>query len=269
MEDRLLKVGGGQIAVKISGTGTPPVVCLSSAGGAHEQWAEFIPLMQPVTSCVTYGRPGLGGSDPLPPEMATILRGGRWAAEQLRAVLQTAGFTPPYVLVTGSIGGFIADQYAALWPEDVAGLVLIDPTHWIPISGFIERDDQLILDSEQGGIHFSWRQSFAEIAEARPSNQGRTVVLSSAVGRWLRNDPAPWQPLSLAEVDQIWQTKQQEWAERLSAVQVVADTGGHLVHLEQPELAAHVVRAVVEAARENREVHLDPASVAEAGGKIV
>src|SRR5215217_4791602 len=235
MEDRLLKVGDGQVAVKISGTGTPPVVCLSSAGGAHEQWVEFMQLMQPVTSCVSYGRPGLGGSDPLPPETAVIPRGGRWAAEQLRTILQTAGFVPPYVLVTGSVGAFIADQYAALWPDEVAGLVLIDPTHWTPITCLTERDD-LIEDSEQGGIQFSWSQSSAEIAEARPSNQGRTVVLSAAIGRWLRNDPQPWHhPLSLAEVDEIWQGKQQEWVERLSAVHVVADAAGHLVHMEEPK----------------------------------
>jgi pimeloyl-ACP methyl ester carboxylesterase len=268
-EDRLLDVEGHRIAIKVSGAGAPPVVCLSSAGDAHDQWAKFVPLVQPVTSCITYGRPGLGGSDPLPTAIAAVPRGGRWAAEQLRALLQEANLAPPYVFVTGSIGAFIADQYAAQWPDEAAGLTLIDPTHWSPITGLVERDD-LIPDGGPDGIQFSWRQCYAELAEARPSGQGRSVVLSSAVGRWLRNDPAPWHhPLSLAELDQAWQEKQRQWVERLSAVQVIADTAGHLVHQEQPELAADVVRAVVAAAREGRDVHLDPLSVTASGGQIV
>ncbi len=267
-EDRLLDVAGHRVAIRLAGAGAPPVVCLSSAGGAHEQWERFVPLMQAATSCITYGRPGLAGSDPLPADIAAVPRGGQWAATHLRDLLQAAHLDPPFVLVTGSVGGFIADQYAAQWPDEVAGLVLIDPTHWSPIRGIAEEDD-LFPDGGPEGIQFSWRQCFNELAEARPSVGGRVVVLSAAVGRWLRNDPAPWHhPLSLAEVDQLWQDKQRQWAERLSAVQVIADTAGHLVHREQPELAAHVVLAVVAAVREGRDVRLDARSVAAVGGRI-
>jgi pimeloyl-ACP methyl ester carboxylesterase len=268
IEDRLVDVDGRRVEIRISGGGAPPVVCLSSAGGAHDQWAEFVPLVQPVTTCITYGRPGLGRSDPLPAEIATIRRGGRWAAEHLRAVLQAADVAPPYLFATGSIGAWLGDQFAAQWPDEVAGLVLIDPTQWTPIPR-IERDD-LLPDGGPGCIQFSWEQSFAELAEARPTIRGRLVVLSAAVGRWLRNTPAAWhEPLTLTEVDQIWQEKQLQWVERLAAVRVIADTAGHHVHLEQPELAAHVVRAVVAAAREDRAVQLDPAAVAAAGGTLV
>ncbi len=268
-EERLVEVLGRRVALRITGEGAPPVVCLSSAGGAHDQWAEFVTLAQSATTLITYGRPGLGGSDPLATEMAGVPRGGKWAAEHLRTLLHAAGVAPPYVLVTASIGAFIADQFAARWPGEVEGIMLIDPTHWSPIAGLFERDD-LVPDGEHGSIQFSWRRSYAEIAEARPTSRGRSVVLSAAIGRWLRNEPAPWhEPLTLTEVDQIWQEKQREWVERLGAVHVIADTAGHLVHREQPELAAHVMRAVVAAVREERDVQFDPTAVAAAGGALV
>lgn len=57
-EHRLLDIDGRRVAIGISGAGAPPVVCLSSSGGAHEQWAQFVPPVQSATTCVTYGRPG-------------------------------------------------------------------------------------------------------------------------------------------------------------------------------------------------------------------
>jgi hypothetical protein len=94
------------------------------------------------------------------------------------------------------------------------------------------------------------------------------VVLSAAVGRWLRNQPSDWhQPLTLAEVDAHWVAMQREWTQRLSAVQIVADRSGHLVHYEQPELAVAVVREVVNAARVGRPAQFDATKLAAVGGK--
>ena len=83
------------------------------------------------------------------------------------------------------------------------------------------------------------------------------VVVSSSDGRWERDaSPSRWhEPLTLAEVDQLWQAAQREWVARLSAQHVVADTAGHFVHHDQPDLVAHVVRAVLQAARSGEPVH--------------
>jgi pimeloyl-ACP methyl ester carboxylesterase len=47
--------------------------------------------------------------------------------EALRALLQQAGLAPPFILVGHSFGAFLMRLYADRWPEEVAGLVLIDP----------------------------------------------------------------------------------------------------------------------------------------------
>ena len=103
-----------------------------------------------------------------------------------------------------------------------------------------------------------------------PPTQPRRVVVSSSDGRWERSaSPYQWHdPLTLAEVDQLWQAAQHEWVARLSALHVVADTAGHFVHRDQPDLVAHVVRAVLAAARNGAIVELPAADVADAGGRL-
>jgi pimeloyl-ACP methyl ester carboxylesterase len=106
------------------------VVCLSCAGGAHDEWAAVAERLGGTVEMITYGRPGLGGSDRLPRALAGGTQSLGWAATQLRGLLHQADLAPPYVLVTSSIGSWIADLYTARWPDDVAGLVLIDPTNF-------------------------------------------------------------------------------------------------------------------------------------------
>src|SRR4051794_35515775 len=120
MADGLIDVEGCRLSARVTGSGSPVVVLLSSAGGAHEQWDSLGPLL--ATTSVSYGRPGLGGSDPLPAAQAAP-SDHDWATRQLHALLGAAGLAPPYVLVSCSVGAYLADRFATLWPAEVAGLV--------------------------------------------------------------------------------------------------------------------------------------------------
>ena len=104
-------------------------MCLSCRGGSHSEWADAVALLKDVTTCATYGRPGLGGSDPLPADRARQARTGSWAANELRTLLQRVGIAPPYVFAASAVGAYVADQFVPAWPAEVAGLVLIDPTN--------------------------------------------------------------------------------------------------------------------------------------------
>jgi pimeloyl-ACP methyl ester carboxylesterase len=63
--DRLIDVDGYRLAVRVTKSQGPAVVMLSSAGGGHEQWEQLRARLGD-TLCVSYGRPGIDGSDPLP-----------------------------------------------------------------------------------------------------------------------------------------------------------------------------------------------------------
>lgn len=97
---------------------------LFDAGGSD--WSVIWGLVQPAVAAgaraCSYDRAGLGHSDPA--------RGARTPmaiVEDLHALIHAAKLSTPLVLVGHSLGGFNVKLYAALYPEDVAGLVLVDP----------------------------------------------------------------------------------------------------------------------------------------------
>ena len=77
-----------------------------------------------------------------------------------------------------------------------------------------------------------------------------------------------YEPLTLAEVDSFRQGSQREWVRRIAALHVVADTAGHFVHRDQPDLLAHVAGAVVDAARRGAPVDLVGVDLAAAVGRL-
>jgi pimeloyl-ACP methyl ester carboxylesterase len=72
----------------------------------------------------TYSRPGYGQSEPSPEP-----RDAAHIVEELRALLAARGLAPPYVLVGHSFGGAYMELFAKAYPEEVAGVVLVDPRH--------------------------------------------------------------------------------------------------------------------------------------------
>lgn len=82
------------------------------------------------TRVCAYDRAGYGQSEPGP-----LPRNSQREAEELHSLLQNAGVREPYLLVGHSLGGLNIQIFAANYPEQVAGMVLIDPP---PLDWFIE-----------------------------------------------------------------------------------------------------------------------------------
>ena len=239
---------------------------LSVLGAAGDHWVELLPLLADVSTTLTYGRPSLGGSDPLPPA-ARRPTGLLPAAEELRQVLYAIS-SPPWVLVTASVGAFVADRLTTAFPEEVAGLVLVDPTSSSPWPAEVPRDENL-EDGDEGHV-WSWKDCYVDLALPLLTPRPRTVVVSSSVGRWVRIPPKkPFGgPLSLQQVDDAWQAFQTDWAARYDAVHVIANTAGHFVHRDEPRLVHAAVKAVVEAARRGGAVDLSEQVVGHVGGYL-
>jgi pimeloyl-ACP methyl ester carboxylesterase len=118
-----IEIGGGRrLNLYCMGSGERTV--LFDAGGSD--WSVVWALVQPAVAnrarACAYDRAGLGYSDPsaAPRSPAAIV-------EDLHALVRAAGLRTPLILVGHSLGGFNVKLYAALYPDDVAGLVLVDP----------------------------------------------------------------------------------------------------------------------------------------------
>ena len=104
------------------GDETPSVVFEAGAGASRSTWALVQPAVGARTRAIVYDRSGLGRSAP-----DAVARTLPRMADDLAAVLDHAG-PGPFLLVGHSAGGPIVRAAAALKPERIAGLVLVDPT---------------------------------------------------------------------------------------------------------------------------------------------
>jgi pimeloyl-ACP methyl ester carboxylesterase len=120
--------GGGPFCLHLwrQGQGRPAAILDTGLGGNSLAWANVLPKVAQVTEACAYDRAGSGWSDPAPPNQA---RTSQRIVEELRLALGVAGIKPPHILVGHSAGAIHMLVYAKRHPEEVAGLVLVEPSH--------------------------------------------------------------------------------------------------------------------------------------------
>lgn len=119
---QLVDIGGRRLYLQCSGSGAPTVVLQAGAGGDSTAWKTIQPAIAGKAKVCAYDRAGRGRSDDPPAP-----QDGNAIARDLHDLLAKAGIPGPYVLVGHSSGGPYLRVYAAAYPADVAGMVLIDP----------------------------------------------------------------------------------------------------------------------------------------------
>jgi len=117
-------IGGRALNIFCSGTGGPPVIFESGGDGPGLEWASIQTEVAKFAQACWYDRAGIGWSDrgPFPRTSAAI-------ASDLHELLKRAGVPAPYVLAGASFGGLNSRVYNGLYPNEVAGMVLVDSAH--------------------------------------------------------------------------------------------------------------------------------------------
>jgi pimeloyl-ACP methyl ester carboxylesterase len=120
--DRMIDIGPHALHVRIAGTGSPAVVIDTGVAGLSDEWRPIQDRLAGATTVVVYDRAGYGRSQPGP-----LPRDAGREMDELKALLDAADVPGPYLLVGHSLGGLNVQVFAATYPGDVAGLVLLDP----------------------------------------------------------------------------------------------------------------------------------------------
>jgi pimeloyl-ACP methyl ester carboxylesterase len=121
--DGLFDVGGGRrLYLNCQGTGSPTIVYFHGGGGVSSNAGRIPSLLRDDYRFCVYDRANVGRSDPAEGPLTAAD-----AAEDLHSLLAAAEVPGPHVLLGASFGGVVAFVYAGTYPEDVAGLVLLDP----------------------------------------------------------------------------------------------------------------------------------------------
>jgi pimeloyl-ACP methyl ester carboxylesterase len=142
-------------------------------------WGEFVAQFQrelPQDAVLTLDLPGNGTLHLVQSPVRV-----RDMVEHCRLQLSAQGVAPPYNLLAMSLGGMVAADWAARYPQEVAGAVLIN-TSMRPFSRFFERlrvhNYPLFLKlATAGASDVQWERSILKIT----SRKG----LESVIPQWL------------------------------------------------------------------------------------
>jgi pimeloyl-ACP methyl ester carboxylesterase len=134
MPGRLVDVGDHRLHINCTGTGSPTVVLEPGLGEPSIAMAWIAPDVAATTRVCVYDRAGRGWS-----ESAETPQDGAQVATDLHTLLNRAGEQGPYVLAGHSAGGLYVLNFAQLYPDEVAGVTLLDsmsPEQYTAIDGW-------------------------------------------------------------------------------------------------------------------------------------
>lgn len=264
-----IDVGGGRtIHLFCQGTapsGAPTIIGENGLTGDLGTWGDVYPLVAPRTRMCGYDRAGIKPSSDAPSASRTTTD----QVDDLEALIAAAKLDGPFILVGHSIGAWNIALYASRHPEEVAGVVLVDPrgahvsSEWLKalpakVAGEPEalkanRDDLTTFETDPSfnPEHLLLRESAAQasaaVDAAEPLFGSRPLVLLSAA-----NTEAGWSDLPPAVSEaftKIWLDDQRALAGESTAGQFseVPDTD-HDLPFEQPNVVADAILQVLAAA---------------------
>lgn len=276
----MIDIGGRSIYLESAGTGEPTVVLVAGGGSSARYWTDdllnpeaprqmVMPAVAEFAHVFAYDRPGTlafigeelypSRSDAIPQPRTT-----EDMVDELHALLQAAEVPAPYVLVGHSQGGFVSRLYAATYPDEVIGLVLIDA-----YSELIE--DLMPPEKWQALVRLNQELGGGPVQEIPGYGDVETTVYgasNAAVRAAVAASPLPPLPLAVlghgkpfpqaadatgfepGELEAFLLAANEAQARLVPDGRFwLASESGHDVHQDQPELVIEAIRQVVEGVR--------------------
>lgn len=225
-------------AHEVRGSGEPTVVLASGYAMPRETWQAVADDLSLDFTVFTIDRPGYGAQ----PETDRS-RDPCTIATETREALRAAGLKAPYLLVGHSIGGLYQYAFARLYPQEVSGFVLLDPTHPRHLA-MLQKEQPIAARALEGMVALlpsrSRRNEFFQQTDCLKDLATRLALTQP--GRVLVSRRYRAMELELAPALQALQT---DWTvlTGVDNTQKVWDSGHH-IQTERPDVVARAVRAV-------------------------
>lgn len=254
---KIVSVEGRRTNIAVAGEGKVTVVLESEIGDDHTVWQRVQSTLSDGARVVAYDRPGLGMSDPNDAQKTP-----RQHADELRALLSAADLDAPYVLVGHGAAAFTLRSFIEVYPDDVAGVVLINPSH--------EREDDIwsTLDEESWTAYVERKRSFLNTLSTtagdefdayidalatwddRPTLAGRKMP--SVVVSGLRPVERPNWVGETPQGLKVRESLHRSLAGELGAEVVQANESGTYVHLDAPGVVVDAIEDVLSTVEKSR-----------------
>ena len=291
----LVDIGDGRrLYVECRGEGSPTVLLEAGFRTRADVWSDDLiqpeaprtmvfPGVAAFTRVCAYDRPGTATvtDDVLLPSRSDPAAMPRTAAESvddLHALLEVTDAPGPYVLVGHSYGGMLMRLYASTYPDEVAGIVLVDAfsegletqmtaEQWTAYEALFQPVPEALagypdLEFTDLDVSVSQVRDATEALPLPPSPKSPEVPFPQSPG-----GPFPLVVLSRGRpmampadlpggltgegLERAWTVEQDRLAALLpGARHVIAGESEHYIQLQQPELVIAAVRHVVDAVRD-------------------
>lgn len=242
------------------------IVFESGAGGGSKDWTRVRSLLPAALHTIAYNRAGIANSEPGP-----LPRTIAQEVLELHQVLKISGVSGPVILVGQSMGGLLVRLYAEQYPENIVGILLVDPTHESGIFGSMKYGGMVRLREKATGKPIPKPQlkmkespgfdstadymseEFQEIYLAsgkqhQPFKDRRLIIL----GAGNRKQP-PGVP------DEQWNEIKKERDQQLRDLTnlsgnskfISVPKSGHMIHYDDPEIVAKAIEMIIQSINSN------------------
>lgn len=252
--EQRVDLGGFKLNTQQSGSAAPAVVFVAGLGEDLSTWHSVLPKVSQFARTFAYDRAGLGKSDPSPATKSV-----EHMVSELHSLLVSAKVAPPYILVGHSLGGAIVQLYAFTYPDEIAGLVLVDPEDGrllerlharMPADQWDAR--QKMLDQMMSQASPAQKAELQEsnssgnaLAKALPLPKVPTVLLTGT----LKDPSFPGNPL---EQDLKLELQNELLAKLPDAQHVLVPNSRHYIQEDAPDLVINAIREVINGAEGSR-----------------
>lgn len=208
---KIYPVDGYGMHLNCTGAGSPTVVLESGMGDDWMVWRGVQPDIQRITRVCSYDRAGYGWSDARPGQ-----RDADSIADQLHRLLSAAGISGPVVLMGHSIAGMYLRAYIAKYPQEIAGLLLLDPSTPEQVDRLPPEINQL---QNKFAARLNWYRPLIALGLARVARQCGDSDPSFS------NDYANWRKANNNCDPGFIRTYQREWEGVAASASEVMHTG--------------------------------------------
>ena len=276
---KLIDVGGYRVHLYCIGSGSPAVVIVGA--GYSFDWALVQPDISKFTQVCAYDHSGIAWSDPGPTDSCSL------RVSEVHSALKNAKISSPFVLVGHSLGALVARLYAAKYPDEVAGMVIVDhaflgslvlppanssrsaapPILIGPSKGpsnvpaGIPAPDRAFekLPSVDYELHL-WANSLPGFSKTMQGNLQMVPECSSEVEAASGAQAAPFsdKPLivlrTATSISAYEDLQKSLLALSTNSKEVLAENSGHLIMVDRPDLVISAIRDVEEASQRHTQL---------------
>jgi 3-oxoadipate enol-lactonase len=225
-----IELNGVALRYELSGTGDRTLVLVHEMGGSLESWEDVVPHFAGSRRVLRYDTRGAGMSQKARGELTFATM-----ASDIAALLDAVGIGGKVALAGVAVGGAIALQFAAQYPERASAVIVGSPATDIAAArrpAALERLAKIEAEGMASVVDDAMLNGYA------PELRGDVERFNRFRARWLGNDPASYATIwrMLANVDML---------ETLGKIRCPALViGGSLDRVRPPAIAQEVAKQI-------------------------